>query len=73
MLVRRAPRSLTFLLAAGLALALAACTRRPERAPRASRDGDRDRPPADARATGGDSTADRSCPDPSDRDSHAAP
>ena len=41
MLVRRAPRSLTFLLAAGLALALAACTGAP---------GERPAPPATATA-----------------------
>ena len=50
--------------------------RRPGRAPRAARDGDRDRVAGRRRAdraTDGDSTADRSRPDRGDRDSHAAP
>ena len=46
--------------------------RRPGRAPRAARDGDR-AARRDARATGGDSTADRNCPARSDSDSTADP
>ena len=53
MLVRRAPRSLTFLLAAGLALALAACTGTP---------GERPALPATATATASPAAAEPTAP-----------
>ena len=78
MTARCAPRSLTFLLArrsrARAGGRPGGVHRRPGRAPRAARDGDRDSAAGRrraARATGGDSTADRNCPARSD--SHALP